>query len=225
MAIVAKDLIHEQTTDTGTKDLTLTGVNGRVRFSDATYAYDTGKGTDTGGVFDYYILHQGADQWERGQGWMFGANELVRETVSQSSNANALVSFVGGTKDVTSDIPAAQQVRTTGDQTIAGIKTFSSIPLGPGSDPTTDNQLTRKAFVQPVPASSTFAVNTLLILVYPTGDDITDGSSIAGSNLRLTKIDAAGAVVSNGVAPSGTWKNVSGATISASLGGYFVRIS
>jgi len=35
----------------------------------------------------------------------------------------------------------------TGNETIAGIKTFSSIPLLPASDPTTDNQATRKSYV------------------------------------------------------------------------------
>jgi len=38
-------------------------------------------------------------------------------------------------------------VNTNGAQTIAGVKTFSSIPLLPASDPTTDNQAVRKAFV------------------------------------------------------------------------------
>jgi len=40
-----------------------------------------------------------------------------------------------------------EAVLNTGNQTIAGIKTFSSIPVGPASDPTTDNQLARKAYV------------------------------------------------------------------------------
>ena len=35
----------------------------------------------------------------------------------------------------------------TGNQTIAGIKTFSSIPLLPASDPTTANQAARKTYV------------------------------------------------------------------------------
>jgi len=38
-------------------------------------------------------------------------------------------------------------VHTSGAETIAGVKTFSSIPEGPASDPTTDNQLTRKSYV------------------------------------------------------------------------------
>jgi len=38
-------------------------------------------------------------------------------------------------------------VLLTGDQTIAGIKTFSSIPILPASDPTTDHQAARKLYV------------------------------------------------------------------------------
>jgi hypothetical protein len=35
----------------------------------------------------------------------------------------------------------------TTNQTIAGVKTFSSIPVLPASDPTTSNQATRKSYV------------------------------------------------------------------------------
>ena len=38
-------------------------------------------------------------------------------------------------------------VKLTGDQTVAGIKTLSSIPVLPASDPATDNQATRKKYV------------------------------------------------------------------------------
>ena len=38
-------------------------------------------------------------------------------------------------------------VRTSGDQTVAGVKTFTSIPLLPPANPTTDDQATRKAYV------------------------------------------------------------------------------
>ena len=39
------------------------------------------------------------------------------------------------------------KVGTTGNETIAGIKTFSSIPVLPATNPTTDNQATRKGYV------------------------------------------------------------------------------
>lgn len=38
-------------------------------------------------------------------------------------------------------------VHLTGDETVAGIKTFSSIPVLPSTNPTTDNQAVRKAYV------------------------------------------------------------------------------
>jgi|GEM_PF-2545798 hypothetical protein len=42
---------------------------------------------------------------------------------------------------------AAGLVAKSGDQSIAGVKTFTSIPLGPANNPTTGNQLARKAYV------------------------------------------------------------------------------
>lgn len=44
----------------------------------------------------------------------------------------------------------ADVVHDTGDETIAGVKTFSSIPVLPGSDPTSDNEAARKAYVDSV---------------------------------------------------------------------------
>jgi hypothetical protein len=38
-------------------------------------------------------------------------------------------------------------VSVSGNQTVNGVKTFGSIPVGPASNPTTDNQLTRKKYV------------------------------------------------------------------------------
>ena len=40
-----------------------------------------------------------------------------------------------------------KNVKTTGAQSVAGVKTFTSIPVLPSSDPTTDNQATRKVYV------------------------------------------------------------------------------
>ena len=40
-----------------------------------------------------------------------------------------------------------KKVNNTGNETIAGIKTFSSIPVLPASNPTTDNEAARKKYV------------------------------------------------------------------------------
>ena len=40
-----------------------------------------------------------------------------------------------------------KKVNNTGNEAIAGIKTFSSIPVLPAANPTTDNQATRKKYI------------------------------------------------------------------------------
>ena len=45
------------------------------------------------------------------------------------------------------DARKAECVALTGDQNVAGVKTLTSIPVLPASDPTTDNQAVRKAYV------------------------------------------------------------------------------
>ena len=114
------NLIHETSSSTGTGNFTLAAVNGKVRFSDATYGFGTG-GSDT---FYYFISSRDAAEWEHGTGHMSDANTLVRDTVAGSSNSNAAVSFSAGTKDVVNDIPAANQLRT--DQIGSTIQAFNA---------------------------------------------------------------------------------------------------
>lgn len=67
----------------------------------------------------------------RGAEGTTAATHAVDATVTLVTTAGSLDSFV----------------QDTGDETIAGIKTFSSIPVGPASDPSTANQLARKSYV------------------------------------------------------------------------------
>jgi len=50
-------------------------------------------------------------------------------------------------RDIEGAVDQDNVVILTTNQTIAGVKTFSSIPVLPASDPTTDNQAARKAYV------------------------------------------------------------------------------
>jgi len=68
---------------------------------------------------------------------LVGSGALSASTVAAAVNQNA-------TNLTTLD---AAVVKLTGNQTIAGVKTFSSIPVLPGSDPTTANQAVRKSYV------------------------------------------------------------------------------
>lgn len=70
----------------------------------------------------------------------------------------------------TSPLSVAQNyVKLTGDETVAGVKTFSSFPVTPSSAPTTDYQVANKKYVTDnVPASST--------LVHTTGNETVAGN-------------------------------------------------
>lgn len=113
------DLIHQQSTSTGTGNITLSAVNGKRSFNDE---FGTG-GTNK---FDYFISNQAAAEWERGTGHLSASTTLVRDTVLASSNANAAVSFSAGTKDIANDVPAALQVRGPGSATVGNIPLWDS---------------------------------------------------------------------------------------------------
>lgn len=68
---------------------------------------------------------------------------------------------------------------------------------------------------QPIPTSSSFAVGTMLFnATNSSGSSVADGSTIAGSQIYP---------INGGVTQSGTWKNVSGKSISNGTQGIFVR--
>lgn len=86
------DRVKETTTTTGTGDITLAGaVSNYVDFNTA---------IGVGIPCLYSVAHQSAAEFENGVGYLSGSTTLVRETVSTSTNSNALVSFSSGTKDV-----------------------------------------------------------------------------------------------------------------------------
>ena len=88
----------ETSTTTGTGNITLAGaVTG--------YKALFGGKIVLNAFFDYCIEAVDASgvptgEWETGEGYLSGSTTLVRSTVAESSNANALVSFAAGTKRV-----------------------------------------------------------------------------------------------------------------------------
>lgn len=92
---------------------------------------------------------------------------------------------------------------------------------GPGSglDADTLDGSHASSFV-PTPTSTSLTVGSVAIL-YNTGDTVTNGSSVAGSTLKQPYI-ATGSISGYG-AMSGTWKNISGGSISQYCAGMFLR--
>jgi len=129
MAFRSNDRVKETSTTTGTGNLTLAGaVSGFQAFS--VFANN-----DT---FFYAVVHQTAAEWEVGIGTYVSATPaLARTTVLESSNADALVSFSAGTKDVFVDMPAGMDLlmeRRTADPDAAEanwITQFARISGGP----------------------------------------------------------------------------------------------
>lgn len=93
MGFVAGDRVKETTATTGTGDVTLLGaVTGFQAFSSIPGIADQDQ--------FFYTIFAGSE-WETGIGrWNSGAGTLSRLQVIESSNADALVTFSAGTKDI-----------------------------------------------------------------------------------------------------------------------------
>ena len=106
---ITSNLVQETTTTTGTGNLTLSNVTGKVSFNTA-----FGNGSPTN-VFYYFVSHRTIAEWEVGEGHMSAASTLVRDTILSSSNSNNAVNFSAGTMDVVSDLPAVKQINGRGE--------------------------------------------------------------------------------------------------------------
>ncbi len=117
MALVIADRVRETTTSTGTGTLTLGGpYSGFQAFS------VLGNGNTT----YYAIVDPTTGSWEVGIGtYTSSGNTLSRDTVLSSSNADALVPFSAGVKDVICTQPAERAVYldTATNATIPNITT------------------------------------------------------------------------------------------------------
>lgn len=91
------DRVKDTTTTTGTGAVTLSGSppSGFRAFA-SVFA--------VGDPVVYSIV--GGAEWEVGRGTLSGATTLVRDYVYSSSNANALVNFSAGSKEVFVTLPA-----------------------------------------------------------------------------------------------------------------------
>lgn len=104
MPVRVSDRVKETSTTTGTGNITLAGAVSQFRTFSSQFA--------TNDYFYYAIVGQTGTEWEVGTGFLSGATTLVRDVVYASSNADALVSFSAGTKDVFVTIPARRIQRT-----------------------------------------------------------------------------------------------------------------
>ena len=104
MALVINDRVKENSTTSGTGDITLAGVasgQGNVTFS---------SGIGVGNTTYYCIFQQGSSSFEIGLGTLSGSTTLERTTVINNSSGNTSKISFSGTLDVFVTMPAAKTV-------------------------------------------------------------------------------------------------------------------
>ena len=105
MALVINDKENENSTTSGTGNITLAGIaagQGNVTFS---------SGIGVGNTTYYCIFEQGTNTFEIGRGTLSGSTTLERtEVINNSSGNTSKISFTGGTLDVFVTMPAAKTV-------------------------------------------------------------------------------------------------------------------
>jgi len=80
----------------------------------------------------------------------------------------------------------SKPVANSGDESVAGIKTFGSIPVLPASDPTTDNQAARKAYVDAIAPSFKCGIATRDMAAVSGVQNIAHGLGRVPRFIRLT---------------------------------------
>jgi hypothetical protein len=161
--------------------------------TDILYAWDEGTSTwlilaDSSGVAGITSLNG-----------LTGATQTFA-TGTTGTDFNIASSGTTHTFNIPNASATARGLVSTGAQTFAGVKTFSSIPVGPASNPTTNNQLVRKAYVDSfalglqVRASCRVATTANLTATYSNG--------VAGVGATLTNSGALAAINIDGVALS-----------------------
>ena len=127
------------------QETTTTGGTGTIALAGAVTGYRSFNAAFTIGDVTYYTIDDGAGAWEIGVGTV-GSGTLSRDSVLESSNANALVNFSAGTKRVFCSAPTkvllpdqtsnSGKVLTTNGTDPSWTTTLNGITLGnitPGS--------------------------------------------------------------------------------------------
>lgn len=109
MALVINDRVKENSTTSGTGNITLAGVaagQGNVTFN---------SGIGTSNTTYYCIFEQGTNTFEIGLGTLSGSTTLERTTVINNSSGNTSKISFSGTLDVFVTMPAAKTVYLDGN--------------------------------------------------------------------------------------------------------------
>lgn len=156
--------------------------------------------------------------------WIRSISDILRSPTTLSDFLDlAAVALSGDYADLTGTptlgTAAALDVGTTANKVVQ-LDGSAKLPAVDGS------QLTNLPSPgQPIPTTNAFAVGDVAMCLVTGGGAVNDGATTAGTNLASVIFDGSFTVAA-GATLSGTWKNISGATLSSGIGnraGYFVR--
>ena len=150
MALVINDRVKETSTTIGTGTLDLLGASPDFE----SFVAGVGTGNQT-----YYAISQtGSNNWEVGIGTVTDAatDTLSRDEVISSSNSDALVDFLAGTKDVFCTIPAKR--------TISPVMTATGYVVTHASTLDQDQTLDSGVLAGPVTITATQTVTGTLVV-------------------------------------------------------------
>lgn len=110
------------------------------RLTNLFYGFTSGETQTNEGVKNLPFVVQGSDPGAT-------ANKIKAYAKDVSAKAELFLEDEDGNVIQVTAGGILNSVNLTGAQTVAGVKTFSSIPVLPGSDPTADNEAARKVYV------------------------------------------------------------------------------
>ena len=151
MALVINDRVKETSTTIGTGTLDLLGASPDFE----SFVAGVGTGNQT-----YYAISQtGSNNWEVGIGTVTDASPdtLSRVEVISSSNSDALVNFLVGTKDVFCTIPAKR--------TISPVMTATGYVVTHASTLDQDQTLDSGVLAGPVTVTGTQTITGTLVVI------------------------------------------------------------
>lgn len=112
MGVSVDNLVFEQSTTTGTGNFSVQPmINDATGQAQSFKNFSDAFGTGATNQFYYSIRNRVVSplEYEVGIGYMSTSSTMIRQTILESSNANAAVNFSGGSKDVICDVPASMQ--------------------------------------------------------------------------------------------------------------------
>lgn len=184
MALVLADRVRETTTTTGTGSVTLAGAY--IGFQ--TFSAAIGNTNST----YYTIANVVSGEYEVGIGtYSSGGNTLSRTTVLSSSNADALVNFSSGTKDVFVTQPAERAVYVEGTSVVAANSATVPNSLLANSSITINGTAVSLGGSTTVTAATP---NALTLGSYLSGTSF-NGSVAVTTNVNATSANTASAIV------------------------------